>query len=423
MNMFKNKFRILGIGLVFLLALTGCAKKPVVDDSPIPIDTRYTDELRMATGDTEGSYTGRNFFQGGVSVATNPSHIDGDTTNFTVGGQRITVRYLGIDTPESTAVIQPWGKAASAFVKEKLDEAIANQVEIRVEAESKGTDSTGNRYLGWVWLGERLLNLEILENAYSRFSMNLSTHYYQTFVDAQTKTTRTQMRVYGTERDPSFNYSQDITNITLKELNANFTAYYDGSRIQTEGYITRIISGSFYLQDQEYDEVAADYKQYGTYVYVGPGGMDLSGFPLGSRVRLVGQVNTFNNSFQISIGSFRHLLHVISDTIIEPVVTNITGDDGIADYEYMLVRIENLLVTSKGLPSGTQRGDYTVYAKTINDTTVALRVSADVGHDPYAGVLEVGNRVTIRGVVVIYYEGHQVLITSLTSLGDVVIVS
>lgn len=416
-----NKFTIAGLVLVSLLALSGCRPKPVVEEQPIPIDTRYTDGLTMASGDANGAYQGRSFFQGGVSVATNPGHIDGDTTNFTIGSQRISIRYLGIDTPESTAVIQPWGKAASAFVKQQLDAAVANNVEIRLEAESQGTDSTGNRYLGWVWIGDRLLNLEILENAYSRFTMNLTTHYHQTFVDAQTKTIKTKTRVYGTENDPDFNYSQDVKNITLKEYNANYEEHYDGSRVQTEGYITRKISGNLFIQDQEYDEDEQEYKQYGAYIYVGPGGMDLSGFPLGTRVRLIGQVNVFSDSFQISIGAFRNELKVISEVLIEPVVTTMSGEEDFSKYEYMLVLIEDLLVTAK-LPvaSGATRGDYTVYATTSAATEISLRISADLGYDPYAGIIEVGNHITIRGVVVIYFEGHQILIGSQTSLHDVV---
>ena len=422
MNLFNKKYNLIGFLLATSLALAGCRKTTPIDEEPIPIDTRYTDELTMATGDSTGAYASRSFLQGGVSVVTNPGHIDGDTTNFSLpGGQRITVRYLGIDTPESTSVIQPWGRAASAFVKEKLEEAVANDVTIRIEAESKGTDSTGNRYLGWVWLGERLLNLEVLENAYSRFAMNLETHYYQTFVDAQTKTLRTETRVYGTALDPQFNYSQDIANVTLKELNSNFTAYFDGSRIQTEGIITRKISGNIFIQDREYDEVNDVDKQYGSYIYVGPGGMDLSGFPLGVRVRLIGQVNQFNNSFQISIGAFRNELVVIDETPIEPVVTNITGNDGLADYEYMFVRIENLYITTKYYE--VTKEDYTVYADTSQDVSIALRISGDIGFDAYAGIIEVGNTITVRGVVVRFHDGHQLLITSLTTLNDVVVVN
>jgi hypothetical protein len=57
---------------------------------------------------------------------------------------------LGIDTPESTGQIEPWGKPASIYTKSKLQ----NAKEIVLESDEVGTpvfDSTGERYLAWVW--------------------------------------------------------------------------------------------------------------------------------------------------------------------------------------------------------------------------------------------------------------------------------
>ena len=78
--------------------------------------------------------------------------VDGDTTHFTDKNKNtIKLRYLGVNTPESTGRIAPWGKQASVFVKNKLENAYS----IVIEAENVGnppeTDTTGDRYLGYVW--------------------------------------------------------------------------------------------------------------------------------------------------------------------------------------------------------------------------------------------------------------------------------
>ena len=82
------------------------------------------------------------------------THIDGDTTHFNVPNSVmengiLKARYLAINTPESTGKIEPYGKTASNFTKEKL----ANAVSIIIESDNNkwNPDSTGARYLVWVW--------------------------------------------------------------------------------------------------------------------------------------------------------------------------------------------------------------------------------------------------------------------------------
>ena len=60
---------------------------------------------------------------GEKEVFTN--YVDGDTTSFTSynGLYTVKVRYLAVDTPESTSEIEEWGKSASNFNKEKLKSA------------------------------------------------------------------------------------------------------------------------------------------------------------------------------------------------------------------------------------------------------------------------------------------------------------
>ena len=105
-------------------------------------------------------------------VAVN-NYVDGDTTHFIVPASvdpsgEFRARYIAVNTPESTGKIEEWGKAASRFTKEKLE----NAEEILIESDSDqwNPDSTSSRYLVWVWYrpaGEqdyRNLNIELLQN-------------------------------------------------------------------------------------------------------------------------------------------------------------------------------------------------------------------------------------------------------------------
>ena len=106
--------------------------------------------------------------------ATVHAFIDGDTTHLKAKGSSnlpadvLKARYLGINTPESTGKIEEWGKAASNFTKEKL----SNATSIIVESDNNkwNADSTGGRYLVWVWYKPegsdtyRNLNIELLQN-------------------------------------------------------------------------------------------------------------------------------------------------------------------------------------------------------------------------------------------------------------------
>jgi micrococcal nuclease len=75
--------------------------------------------------------------------------VDGDTAHIVIKGVREKVRFIGIDTPESTREIEPYGKAAAAYTAGKL--AIGARVWLETDAELR--DRYG-RLLAYVWLDE-----------------------------------------------------------------------------------------------------------------------------------------------------------------------------------------------------------------------------------------------------------------------------
>ena len=106
-----KKVLTLILALTLSITLVGCGSD---DDTPDEVDTNlyttYTDEFVM-----DVDYESKNFLTDGVGEVTLVSCTDGDTANFSSGGQSFPVRFLGIDTPESTYRFDPWGKSASTF--------------------------------------------------------------------------------------------------------------------------------------------------------------------------------------------------------------------------------------------------------------------------------------------------------------------
>lgn len=158
------------------------------------------DRLDEATIDFE--YQGKSFVNDGVGKVKLSRTIDGDTAWFIdSSGKSIKVRFLGIDTPESTIDNDPWGKKASNFVSNLLN----NANEIVLESDGIRTD-TYNRYLAYVWIDGKLLNLQIIQEAYSNSLLNSSHKYFQLFLEVSSAAKKTGRRFYG-EKDPSFIYN------------------------------------------------------------------------------------------------------------------------------------------------------------------------------------------------------------------------
>ena len=233
--------------------------------------------------------------------------IDGDTTHFTVSdadipGGILKARYLGINTPESTGKIEEWGKTAAAFTKEKLSSA----AEILLESDTGewNVDSTGGRYLVWVWYrldgasGWNNLNLELLEKGLAIASNSANNRYGELCVAAINQAKAEKQHVYSGEKDPNFPYGE-AAELTLKELRVNVNAY-DNRKVAFEGVIVKNNANTVYVED--YD--AETDRYYGMTVYYGYSlnGAGLQILTVGNRVRIVGTVQYYETggSWQVS---------------------------------------------------------------------------------------------------------------------------
>ncbi len=95
--------------------------------------------------------------------------VDGDTIVIADADQR--VRLIGVDTPETVkprTPVQPWGPEATAFTKKFLAGGQA-----RLEFDGARHDKYG-RLLAFVWVGDRMLNEELLRAGLARAELQYS---------------------------------------------------------------------------------------------------------------------------------------------------------------------------------------------------------------------------------------------------------
>ncbi len=244
-------------------------------------------------------------------------HIDGDTTHFYVQNSGningisqtpgidgvLKARYLAINTPESTGKIEPWGKKASNFTKSKLESA--ESIIIESEDTNWNVDSTGERFLVWVWYKPagsdkyRNLNLEILQEGLAVSNKSADCIYNDICDKAIGQAADKRVYVYAPAnvKDPDFPYG-DAQFMTLKELKVNIDQYI-GARVAFEGVIVKDSGGSVYIE--AYDEEDGIY--YGISAYYLTSGLDgygLEVLKVGNKVRFAGVVGEFNGSYQIT---------------------------------------------------------------------------------------------------------------------------
>lgn len=235
------------------------------------------------------------------------NYVDGDTTHFYISEEIVPngvlkARYLAVNTPESTGKIEEYGKKASNFTKDKLSRA--SSIIVESDNEIMNLDSTGSRYLVWVWYRNsededyRNLNLEILQNGLAIASSAANNRYGSFCTSAISQARNNKLNVYSGEKDPDFWYG-DSVELTLKELRSNIENY-NGVKVAFEGVITAYYNNGIYVED--YDGETDMYN--GIYVYIGFGlsGSGQALLDVGNRVRLVGIVSYYEtgDSWQVA---------------------------------------------------------------------------------------------------------------------------
>ncbi|MDY2914209.1 MAG: thermonuclease family protein [Candidatus Enteromonas sp.] len=260
------------------------------------------------------------------------NYVDGDTThvetyNF---GYTVKIRYLGIDTPESTSDIEEWGKAASLFNKSCFEKAtqviLQSQGWARGDAEKSSTTDGNGRNLAYVWYATvknptkedfRCLNLEMVYEGYSQgigSLENLGEYYYLAFTKAGMSAEINKRGQFQGIKDPYYDYGEP-EKLSLKEIYKSGSAdnktdssylFHEASSlatqkpwrfIRTEGYVTRKINGALYIQDKpSYEQTGTEkVEAYGIYIFT----YAQTDIMVGDKIEVVGVLSVYGGCYQI----------------------------------------------------------------------------------------------------------------------------
>lgn len=315
-----------------------------VDKFKLNIDQATFDKVMSSKSLTTASNQYFDFRKDGIELMNLPgnnggfiNYVDGDTTHVETMnyGYTVKIRYLGIDTPESTSEIEEWGKSASLYNKSVFESAkyVILQSQGRAK-DPKAVDKTewaatadGNqRSLAYVWYTTnanptlndfRCLNLEMV---YQGFSQGIGSidemgeYFYKTFDKANLSAKANLRHQYSGQRDPNYYYYNDkgkyfddyAKEITLKELylsgtdpNKTDSSFVDGKTLyRINGYVSRKIAGAFYIQDKaDYGRKEGDPlpEAYGLYVFT----YAQTDIKVGDEVSVIGILSVYGGSYQI----------------------------------------------------------------------------------------------------------------------------
>lgn len=186
----KNKVKFIGIliGAIVLVSVSfGLGKGSVL--SQIASLKEQIKELQEKTGE-ESCFTQRVNFPESTRLAIVTYVVDGDTIEVD-GEERI--RYLGINTPESG---RPYFTEATNENKKLVDGK-----EIKLELDVQTKDKYG-RTLAYVWVGETMVNLELVCRGYANvYTFPPNVKYKDLFLEAEREAREAQRGLWAPGSD------------------------------------------------------------------------------------------------------------------------------------------------------------------------------------------------------------------------------
>lgn len=165
--------------LATALALAGCVARGSAPLRPDPPPPQSSSSIPISTGAPV------------VREGTVVRVVDGDTAHVVIDGTREKVRFIGIDTPESTREVEPYGKAASEYTSAALSGA-----QVWVETDAELRDRYG-RLLAYIWLErpvsadddeirEKMHNARLLTSGHAQiYTFPPNVRYAESFVRFQ----------------------------------------------------------------------------------------------------------------------------------------------------------------------------------------------------------------------------------------------
>ncbi|MCQ2815424.1 MAG: hypothetical protein MJ227_04055 [Bacilli bacterium] len=258
--------------------------------------------------------------------------VDGDTTHFNSRnyGYSVKARYLGINTPESTSVIEEWGKAASNYNKSIYAKAkhiiVHGQIDdIKGYDENTGkpyysfkTSVDGNkRTLCYIWYSEdasefpdintfKCVNLEMLYEGYTLAKDNVETmgeYFFDAFQKAYKSAQVNKRKMFSGQLDPDYYFDNNLEPVTISIADIYHTSskgktdsrYCDNYTFyKVEGYVSRKIGDAFYIQNQP--SYNPGDEAFGLYVFTYT---HISKLDVGNHVEVIGVLSEYGGTYQL----------------------------------------------------------------------------------------------------------------------------
>ena len=437
--------RVLAVTLtlcVFLCALAGCgASQPTTGTQAPEVETvDYAGQLKL---DMNSSTL--------KQEATVMTYVDGDTVHFHVpadvmDGGVLKARFLAINTPESTGKIEEYGKAASNFTKETLKKATS--IILESDDDKWNADSTGGRYLVWVWYKTaemtdyRNLNIEILQNGLAIASNSGGNIYGDVALNAIAQARAQKLNVHSGKPDPDFYYGEAVE-LDLKELRSNVEKY-NGLKVAFNGIVTMNANETAYVE--VYDSETDMY--YGMTVYYGYGlnGDGVQILNVGNEVRIVGTVQYYETggTWQVSGLTYRSMKpndpsniqklsegHEPAFRLTDPVrfakgTVDVVVDETVTTLPYAklalstTVSMKNLYVkhvSTTDKEGSSSNGAMTLTCE-VDGVTISVRTVVLLDADGNLITEEdlLGKTIDVRGLVDYFMDGYQIKVFTINDI-------
>ena len=484
MKLFKRVFLVLLVVLSLTLLVACNDEQPTEEPTPVenPIDVLPTEidhyfSNQISFADMNLSLGDNKFLKNKIAKLELKSVTDGDTAVFYLDGESdsytnslgksygyLTVRFLAIDTPESTSSIAPWGKKASAHAKELLENAEG----IIVDATSIDTsdtsvyptvfdtyksgcrlDSNGTRWLALIWYcpqgldpndysNYRSYQLDMIEECYSLYTGNLENTPYiynadqviepklysryeesgfgsltlaEVFLEADIRMQTLKVRKSGSQIDPDYDYSKTPTPYTITEAVANFDELSKQNKfVELTGVITAFVGVNFYFQDREGTPL---------YVYMGLDAKSIGSlFKVGDTIKIRGRMAEYGGQKQLTdiIWSKETFVKVTGeDAIPMPEVIELTSSDLNTDIlDTYLGKLVRITLNAESCGSQSKDGSYTLYTGNVisgkvdpdySEMSIRINGTLHPGYDytEYEAAWD-NSRVVVTGIMAIYLE-------------------
>ncbi len=361
------------------------------------------------------------FGSDGVALATLVRSVDGDTAVFIANGQEFTARFLGVDTPESTGQVEKWGKTASLFTASKLSSAVS--IVVQTDGGAAQKDTTGNRYLTYIWYKPsvdadyRLINLELVQEGLSYGKTATANLYKSQLIGAQNQAMTQKLRLFGDDVDENF-FSGSALNTDIKYILENSTTLLEqNAKVRFEATVVR--TEGLYIYVQDYD--AETDKVYSLLLYTGYN-FSSKKIVIGNRLSICGTVQSYEGNVQVSglkdlaVKNEDNIQYISSNYEIKktPVtvsdIVNATNMDERRFVTLENIKVERIYTTNNG---GSSDGAMTITGK-VGDETVTVRTT--VLRENYELITEEyfkGKTITVTGFIETYENSKQIKVVSI----------